>query len=83
MEEWNGFSYEPAGTAANLSEAQLWVNGIDPGTGTASKYVRLDAAPAAGMKRPADAGRRRPRSAGYGLRRWSRFLLDVHPRPHR
>lgn len=26
LEEWNGFSYEPAGTAANLAEAQRWVN---------------------------------------------------------
>ncbi|MCX5250363.1 hypothetical protein OG895_35020 [Streptomyces sp. NBC_00201] len=26
MEEWNGFSYEPAGTAPNLAEAQQWVN---------------------------------------------------------
>ncbi|MFC5904019.1 DUF6087 family protein [Streptomyces zhihengii] len=37
LEEWNGFSYEPAGTAANLREALLWVNGIDPGTEAASK----------------------------------------------
>lgn len=26
LEEWNGFSYEPVGTAANLAEAQRWVN---------------------------------------------------------
>jgi hypothetical protein len=26
LEQWNGFSYEPAGTAANLAEAQRWVN---------------------------------------------------------
>ncbi|MEV7669632.1 hypothetical protein ACF071_29915 [Streptomyces albidoflavus] len=26
MKEWNGFSYEPAGTAANLAEAQRWMN---------------------------------------------------------
>ncbi|MEU6401724.1 DUF6087 family protein [Streptomyces sp. NPDC046985] len=26
LEEWNGFSYEPAGTAVNLAEAQRWVS---------------------------------------------------------
>jgi hypothetical protein len=26
LEEWNGFSYEPVGTAANLAEAQRWAN---------------------------------------------------------
>ncbi|WP_234440956.1 hypothetical protein [Streptomyces scabiei] len=26
MEEWNGFSYELAGTAADLAEAQRWVH---------------------------------------------------------
>ncbi|WP_432133284.1 DUF6087 family protein [Streptomyces sp. bgisy154] len=26
LEQWNGFSYEPAGTAANLAEAHRWVN---------------------------------------------------------
>ncbi|MFD7506462.1 DUF6087 family protein [Streptomyces sp. NPDC059850] len=26
LEEWNGFSYEPAGTAPSLAEAQRWVN---------------------------------------------------------
>ncbi|MFI0234561.1 DUF6087 family protein [Streptomyces sp. NPDC017086] len=26
LEEWNGFAYAPAGTAANLAEAQRWVN---------------------------------------------------------
>ncbi|WP_107055046.1 DUF6087 family protein [Streptomyces aureocirculatus] len=26
LEEWNGFSYEPAGTAANLADAVRWVN---------------------------------------------------------
>ncbi|MEU5008462.1 DUF6087 family protein [Streptomyces albidoflavus] len=26
LKEWNGFSYEPAGTAANLAEAQRWMN---------------------------------------------------------
>jgi hypothetical protein len=26
LEEWNGFSYEPAGIAANLAQAQRWVN---------------------------------------------------------
>lgn len=26
LEEWNGFSYEPAGTAASLAEAQQWVS---------------------------------------------------------
>ncbi|MCX2968216.1 MULTISPECIES: DUF6087 family protein [Streptomyces] len=31
LEEWNGFSYEPAGTAANLADAQRWVNGQAPG----------------------------------------------------
>ncbi|MGJ5831974.1 DUF6087 family protein [Streptomyces ossamyceticus] len=25
-EEWNGFTFEPAGTAANLTGAQRWVN---------------------------------------------------------
>ncbi|MFH8219526.1 DUF6087 family protein [Streptomyces sp. NPDC018057] len=25
LEAWNGFSYEPAGTAANLAEARRWV----------------------------------------------------------
>jgi len=26
LEEWNGFTYGPAGTAVNLAEAQQWVN---------------------------------------------------------
>ncbi|CCK32796.1 hypothetical protein BN159_8418 [Streptomyces davaonensis JCM 4913] len=26
LEEWNGFSYEPAGTAPNLAQAQRWAN---------------------------------------------------------
>jgi hypothetical protein len=26
LEEWNGFTYEPSGTAANLAEAQRWIN---------------------------------------------------------
>ncbi|KUF14820.1 MULTISPECIES: DUF6087 family protein [Streptomyces] len=26
LEEWNGFLYEPAGTAANLAEARRWVS---------------------------------------------------------
>ncbi|MGW0771865.1 DUF6087 family protein [Streptomyces sp. NPDC002676] len=30
LEEWNRFSYEPAGTAANLAEAERWVNQQDP-----------------------------------------------------
>ncbi|MGW4076834.1 hypothetical protein ACWELB_25625 [Streptomyces asiaticus] len=37
MEQWNGFSYEPAGTAANLSEAQRWVNEQTPGD-TSAEY---------------------------------------------
>ena len=32
LEEWNGFSYEPAGTAANLADAQRWVNEQTTGT---------------------------------------------------
>ncbi|WP_340375938.1 DUF6087 family protein [Streptomyces sp. SS7] len=36
LEEWNGFTYEPAGTAANLAEAQRWVNGTAPGTEAAT-----------------------------------------------
>jgi hypothetical protein len=31
-EEWNGFSYQPAGTAANLAQAQRWVNEQTAGT---------------------------------------------------
>ncbi|GAB2967453.1 hypothetical protein GCM10023080_032590 [Streptomyces pseudoechinosporeus] len=35
LEEWNGFAYEPAGTAPTLTEAQKWVNELalddDPG----------------------------------------------------
>ncbi|MEV5381189.1 DUF6087 family protein [Streptomyces nondiastaticus] len=27
LEEWDGFSYAPAGTAACLAAAQRWVNG--------------------------------------------------------
>ncbi|MFF3518650.1 DUF6087 family protein [Streptomyces sp. NPDC002573] len=30
LEEWNGFSYQPTGTAANLAEAQRWVNEQEP-----------------------------------------------------
>ncbi|MFD5425477.1 DUF6087 family protein [Streptomyces sp. NPDC127084] len=26
LEEWNGFSYEPASTALNLAEARRWAN---------------------------------------------------------
>ncbi|MFE6776746.1 DUF6087 family protein [Streptomyces sp. NPDC057702] len=26
LEEWNGFSYEPAGTAIDLAQARTWVN---------------------------------------------------------
>ncbi|MEU2354578.1 DUF6087 family protein [Streptomyces misionensis] len=26
LEEWDGFAYAPAGTAANLTQAQRWVN---------------------------------------------------------
>ena len=32
LEEWDGFSYEPVGTAANLAEAQRWVFEHTPGT---------------------------------------------------
>ncbi|MFF8322913.1 DUF6087 family protein [Streptomyces bobili] len=32
LEEWNGFSYEPVGTAANLAEAQQWVSEETSGT---------------------------------------------------
>lgn len=31
LEEWNGFSYEPVGTARNLAQAQQWVNERDEG----------------------------------------------------
>ncbi len=31
LEEWNGFSYEPVGTARNLVQAQQWVNERDEG----------------------------------------------------
>ncbi|MFT2016121.1 DUF6087 family protein [Streptomyces sp. 796.1] len=27
LEEWNGFAYEPAGTAPNLEAARVWANG--------------------------------------------------------
>ncbi|MFJ9380542.1 DUF6087 family protein [Streptomyces sp. NPDC101455] len=37
LEEWNGFSYEPAGTAANHAEAQRWVN--EQASGTAGGSV--------------------------------------------
>jgi hypothetical protein len=33
LEEWNGFSYEPAGTAANPAQARRWVNERTAGTG--------------------------------------------------
>ncbi|MFF9703940.1 DUF6087 family protein [Streptomyces griseofuscus] len=43
LEEWNGFSYEFAGTAANLAEAQKWVNeqssGTTGGPGTGTRGV--------------------------------------------
>ncbi|WSP77907.1 DUF6087 family protein [Streptomyces sp. NBC_01236] len=32
LEEWDGFTYVPAGTADNLAAAQAWANGTDPGT---------------------------------------------------
>ncbi|MEW2049071.1 DUF6087 family protein [Streptomyces sp. NPDC005476] len=32
LEEWNGFTYEPAGTAANLADAVRWVNEQTPAT---------------------------------------------------
>ncbi|MFJ9590552.1 DUF6087 family protein [Streptomyces acidicola] len=28
LEEWNGFSYEPAGTAPDLAAARKWANGL-------------------------------------------------------
>ncbi|MFF4533132.1 DUF6087 family protein [Streptomyces sp. NPDC001407] len=31
LEEWNGFAYEPAGTAANLAAARKWVNELVSG----------------------------------------------------
>ncbi|MFF7725266.1 DUF6087 family protein [Streptomyces sp. NPDC008001] len=31
LEEWNGFSYEPVGTAANLAAARQWVAGQTSG----------------------------------------------------
>ncbi|WP_307160948.1 DUF6087 family protein [Streptomyces rishiriensis] len=30
LEEWNGFSYEAAGTAATLADAERWVNEQTP-----------------------------------------------------
>ncbi|MFJ3976203.1 DUF6087 family protein [Streptomyces sp. NPDC090021] len=35
LEEWNGFAYEPAGTAPNLAAAQGWVNELQIGNGPA------------------------------------------------
>ncbi|AXQ57159.1 DUF6087 family protein [Streptomyces koyangensis] len=32
LEEWNGFSYEPVGTARNLAQAQQWVNESNEGS---------------------------------------------------
>ncbi|MFJ8795849.1 DUF6087 family protein [Streptomyces sp. NPDC102462] len=36
LEEWDGFAYAPVGTAANLTQAQRWVNEQTPGTATGS-----------------------------------------------
>ncbi|MFE9687813.1 DUF6087 family protein [Streptomyces sp. NPDC006285] len=31
LEEWNGFTYQPAGTASSLAAAQRWVNELQVG----------------------------------------------------
>ncbi|MFF5669133.1 DUF6087 family protein [Streptomyces hygroscopicus] len=31
LEEWDGFTYAPAGTAPDLAAAQRWVNELTPG----------------------------------------------------
>ncbi|MEU2354582.1 DUF6087 family protein [Streptomyces misionensis] len=36
LEEWDGFAYAPAGTAATLAEAQRWVNEQTPGAASGS-----------------------------------------------
>ncbi|MET9694670.1 DUF6087 family protein [Streptomyces sp. NPDC006514] len=36
MEEWNGFAYEPVGTAPNLTAAQVWVNELQSDSGPAA-----------------------------------------------
>ncbi|MDT3728378.1 DUF6087 family protein [Streptomyces sp. DSM 41972] len=33
LEQWDGFTYVPAGTAPDLATAQAWVNGPRPDTG--------------------------------------------------
>ncbi|MFJ8231444.1 DUF6087 family protein [Streptomyces sp. NPDC094448] len=30
LEEWDGFTFTPAGTAPDLASAQLWVNELSP-----------------------------------------------------
>ncbi|MET9087384.1 DUF6087 family protein [Streptomyces sp. NPDC004237] len=35
LEEWNGFAYEPAGTAPDLAAAQRWVTEAASGTADA------------------------------------------------
>ncbi|MFG1879555.1 DUF6087 family protein [Sphaerisporangium sp. NPDC049003] len=35
LEEWDGFTYVPAGTTADLAGAQKWVNEYDPDTESA------------------------------------------------
>ncbi|MCX4236371.1 DUF6087 family protein [Streptomyces ortus] len=36
LEEWNGFAYEPVGTALDLTAAQDWVNEPQVGDGPAA-----------------------------------------------
>ncbi|MFF3321515.1 DUF6087 family protein [Streptomyces sp. NPDC002889] len=36
LEEWNGFSHEPAGTAPDLATAQKWINALVPGDGSSA-----------------------------------------------
>ncbi|MFE1907684.1 DUF6087 family protein [Streptomyces gardneri] len=36
LEEWNGFAYEPVGTAPNLAAAQAWMNQLQTDNGPAA-----------------------------------------------
>ncbi|MET8682457.1 DUF6087 family protein [Streptomyces sp. NPDC004647] len=37
LEQWNGFAYEPVGTAPDLAVAQTWENEADPGNPVAEQ----------------------------------------------
>ncbi|MGE7386553.1 hypothetical protein ACQKM2_13860 [Streptomyces sp. NPDC004126] len=51
MEEWNGFAYEPVGTAPNLTAAQVWVNELQGDSGP--RIGRPDRTPVIGhQQRP-------------------------------